>query len=109
MCGDESDKVSGIPMFPRKLASRLCYLDNVRAEPLSIIRGLVRMDEPKWAQKVSDNKWVLERNLDLLQTSKFPIEDIEWIDGDYSIDGFGEVLIKSGMENLYERFMEVVK
>jgi len=109
MCGDESDKVPGIPWFPRKLASRLCYLDNVRAKSLSIIHGVERMGELKWAQKVANNKWILERNLDLLRTSEFPIDDIEWIDGDYSIDGFGEVLIKSGMENLYDRFMEVAK
>lgn len=107
LCGDDSDKVSGIPRFPRKLASKVCHADYI--DEGSIVDTLIVLGESKWADKVVANEWILKRNLDLLRTSKIPLKDIEWIDAEYSVSGFGDVLIKSGMGNLYDRFMEVVK
>lgn len=107
LCGDESDKVSGVPRFPRKLASMLCNLKGVDAG--SLIHGLIRLGAQKWAERVAANKWIIERNIELLRTSEIPLKDIEWVEGNYSVAKFGDVLLKSGMENLYDRFMGNVK
>jgi len=105
LCGDPSDTVSGIPRFLKKVAAELCNLGGV--DETTIVQGLVRLGEKKWAQKVLDHEWVLDRNLELLCPSAINQEDMEWIESEYSEAEFGEVLLKSGMENLYDRFMEV--
>jgi 5'-3' exonuclease len=107
LCGDESDKVSGVPWFPRKLASALCNLEGVDAG--SLVHGLIRLGAKKWAERVRANMWIIDRNIELLHTSEIPLKDIEWVDGDYSVEKFGDVLLKSGMENLYDRFMGGIK
>lgn len=107
LCGDESDKVSGVPRFPRKLAARLCNLEEFDAG--SIIRGLIHLRETKWAIRVRRHMWVVERNIELLQLSKIPLDNIEWVEGNYSVSEFEDILLKSGMENLYDRLVETVK
>jgi len=111
LCGDESDKVSGVPRFPRRLASKLCSMEKITAGliPGSILWGLTQLGEGKWAERTRANMWIIERNIELLRTSEVPLKDIEWVDGDYSVEKFGDVLLKSGMENLYDRLMGGVK
>jgi len=99
------DNVSGIPLFPKKLASKLCNLKDI--DEGSIIHALVRLGEKKWAERVAQHNWIMNRNVELLRGSEIPLEDIEWIDGEYSKTGFGDILLKNGMETLYDRFMEV--
>ena len=98
------DNVSGIPRFPKKLAANLCNLEGV--DETSIIPGLVRLGEAKWAERVTVNQWIIDRNLDLVRTSDVPVDEIEWVDGSFSQGMFSEILLKSGMENLRERFRE---
>jgi 5'-3' exonuclease len=105
LCGDASDNVSGIPRFPKKLASVLCNNPSVTID--SLIDALLKMGEYKWASRVKANKWIIKRNVELIRMSKIPIDDIEWIDGEYSKSDFEDVLLKSGMENLYDRFQGV--
>jgi 5'-3' exonuclease len=107
LCGDESDKVSGIPRFPKKLASKLCNMKDISAG--FIIQGLICLKAIKWAERVKANMWIINRNIELLHSSYIPLNDVEWVDGDYSVEKFGDVLLKSGMENLYDRFVGSIK
>jgi len=107
LCGDPSDNVSGIPRFPKKLASELCNMTEFGVN--SIIHGLLCAGETRWAERVRTYNWIIHRNFELLKTSVIPLKDIEWIEGGYSTDGFGDVLLKSGMEILYNRFMGMVE
>lgn len=107
LCGDESDKVSGVPRFPRKLASKVCNLEGIDSG--SLVHGLIRLGAVKWAERAVAYKWIIKRNIELLHTSEIPLKDIEWVDGNYSVEKFGGVLLKSGMENLYDRLMGGVK
>lgn len=104
LTGDPSDNVSGIPRFPKKLASRVCNLPKMDAG--LILHGLVVLDEQKWAHRALEHKWIIERNVELLRSSEISLEDIEWIEGEYSETEFGDILLKGGMENLYDRFVE---
>ena len=109
LTGDPSDNVSGVPRFLKKVASRLCNLGKMGHDSIiydAITSGLVRLGEQKWADKVAANKWVIDRNIELLRSSAIPLENIVWIEGEYSETEFGDILLKSGMENLYDRFVE---
>lgn len=107
LTGDSSDNVSGVPRFPKRLASVLCNLPGEQLPLLegSIIGALQRMGEPKWAAKVKENYWIIERNVELIRESRIDSGDIEWIDGEYSKEALGDVLQKSGMDSLYERLL----
>lgn len=102
LTGDPSDNVSGVPRFPKKVASRLCNLEGV--DEGSIIHGLIRLGEKTWAERVAEHMWIVDRNIELIQMSEIPLDDIDWLEGEYSADAFGDVLLKSGMEALYDRF-----
>lgn len=104
LTGDPSDKVSGVPLFPKKIASALCHLKGV--DEKSILLGLAQLGVAKWVERVTANTWIVDRNIELLRTSEIPLDDIEWIEGEYSEAAFGDILLKSGMENLYDRLME---
>jgi DNA polymerase-1 len=105
LTGDPSDNVSGVPRFPKKLASQLCRVAGV--DEGNIIHGLISMGEDKWAQKVADNMWIVKRNLELLRSSDVPFEDIEWVAGKFSKKKVVDILLKSGMDHLHDRFTEV--
>jgi 5'-3' exonuclease len=100
LTGDPSDNVSGIPRFPKKLASALC---NNGATPGSLVQILHKMGKRDLAEKVKANAWLIERNIDLLHSSSVPLDGITWIEPEYSQEGFGEVLLKSGMSSLYDK------
>lgn len=103
LTGDPSDNVSGVPRFPKKVASRLCNLEGVNED--SIVHGLARLGEKRWAEKVVENYWLVRRNIELIQASDVPLDSIEWVGGEYSKEVFGDVLLKSGMEALHDRLI----
>lgn len=102
LTGDASDNVSGVPRFPRKLASRLCNIDNIG--PGDFVHGLITLGEESWAQKLSDQYWIIERNSELLRSSEVPLDDIDHVDGSYDAVAFGSILLNSGMSSLYDKF-----
>lgn len=100
LTGDLSDNVSGIPRFPKKLASRLC---NSGLTENNLIPLLHRVGKSDWADKVKMNLWLFDRNVDLLRSSSVPDDMITFVYPEYSAEGFGEILLKSGMDSLYDR------
>lgn len=101
LTGDPSDNVSGIPRFPKKLAAKLAC--DVELGEGDLIHGMIKHGEKSWAEKTAMNKWILDRNLELIKAAPPPPDDLEWVDGQYSEEGFGDVLLKSGMGHLYDR------
>jgi 5'-3' exonuclease len=103
LTGDASDNVSGVPRFPKKLASKICNSNCTSiSEVVSILEG---MGETSWAGKVSSNMWILKRNDELLKSSIIPFENIERVDSDYTDNSIREVLEEYGMFSLIERFL----
>lgn len=101
LTGDASDNVSGVPRFPRKLAAEVCRYPGVGEG--DILHTLIRMGEEKWAKRVADNRWIVDRNVVLLRSSNVPMGNIQTVGSAYDYDAFGKVLVDSGMEALYER------
>lgn len=102
LTGDSSDNVSGIPRFPKKLASRLCNIEHIG--PGDFVHGLITLGEESWAKRVADQYWIIERNSELLCTSDVPLDDIEYVDASYDSVAFGSILLNSGMSSLYDKF-----
>jgi len=105
LCGDASDTVPGVPRFLKKVAAALCNFDDI--DETTLVEGLNRLEEFKWAKKIVEHRWVVDRNLELLLLDVVSWKDMDWIESNYSEAEFGDVLLKSGMEGLYDRFMEV--
>lgn len=103
LTGDSSDNVSGIPRFPKKLASRLC---NSGVTEHNIIQLLYKLGKGEWADKVKMNMWLVERNIALLRSSFISEEKIVYVEPDYSEERFGDILLDNGMEALYDRLKE---
>lgn len=101
LTGDPSDNVSGIPRFPKRLASQLCNMDWV--DEGNILHGLISMGEKRWAERVSDNAWILKRNIELLRSSTVPEDDITLVASAYDYDGFDRLLEENGMEAMRGR------
>ncbi len=102
LTGDPSDNVSGVPRFPKKLGAILAA-DRELGEN-DLIHGIIIHGSPKWAEKTIANKWVLERNLELIKIDPPPVDELEWLKAPtYEAEAFGDVLLKSGMGNLYDR------
>jgi len=101
LTGDPSDGVPGIPKFRKKIASELANdpyvtIDNIPAQLRS--RGYDR-----WAEVVEDNLDTLTRNHILLLPRIPRFEDLVITHGNYSEEGFEQVLLKSGMADMFER------
>jgi 5'-3' exonuclease, N-terminal resolvase-like domain len=113
LCGDPSDNISGVPRFPRKLASALCNL-SFRELPLNeysvfyIEDALVKMNELKWAEKINANGWIIKRNAELILPGKILEASIEWESSQFNFDGMEDVLINNGMSGLFDR-LSVIK
>ena len=101
LTGDTSDTVSGIPFFPKKLASELCNIPGVTVD--SLPAELRKMGKDSWADKLVANKWLLEKNSDLLRSSSVPLETIQWVVPSYTREAFGDMLMRHGMESLHSR------
>ncbi len=101
LTGDPSDNVSGIPRMPKKVASVIA--NDLKLGPGDVVHGLIKHGFDSWAEKVAQNVWILERNLELLQAKPPPADDLDWVAGEYDKEAFGEVLLKSGMGHLYDR------
>lgn len=98
LTGDASDNLSGVPRFPKKLAAQVAK--NVSS--LDEIYGYLRsVGSHVWAEKYHAHRWLVDRNAELVRL--YDVPETVFVKGDYSKIDFGDVLIKSGMENLYER------
>jgi len=108
LTGDPSDNVPGVPRFPKKIASELCHLTGITETNLeSMEPALRRMNAFTWADKVAGCRELIVRNSELLRPSKVPVDSIVWVDAQYSMDGFKDVLLKSGMESMSYRLTGV--
>jgi 5'-3' exonuclease len=106
LTGDPSDNISGVPMFPKKIAAILTA-DKSLTEDI-LIQGMIDHGYPKWADKTTKHKWVFDRNLELVRIVPPPIEDLEWVMApEYSEAAFGDVLLKYGMGYLHGRLIGV--
>ena len=103
LTGDPSDGVSGIPRFPKKLAARLSADMDVDSD--NIATALIRYGVPRWADRVNQNKWILDRNLELISPKIPVISELRWAMGDYNAAGFEDVLLKSGMSHLHDKLI----
>ena len=105
LTGDPSDNISGVPRFPKKLASWLCNSlpqthDNLERNIALLLR---RVGKDVWEEKLRMNSWILKRNIELITMGGVPLDSIVWVDSNYSCEGFSDILLKSGMETLYDR------
>lgn len=112
LTGDPSDNVSGIPYFPKKIASEICRLDwvtdNIVENMLDNLDYALRgLHADTWADRLVDVAWLIDRNAELLRPSKIPLDKIAWIESAYCMDGFKDVLLKSGMDNMLYRLTGV--
>ena len=103
LTGDPSDGLSGVPRFPKKLAAKLA-IDTDLSEG-DILHGLIKHGEPKWAERVAQNIWIVDRNLSMVRFEPPPLDDIDIVEGEFNKDAFGEVLLKAGMIDLNDRLM----
>lgn len=105
LTGDPSDNISGIPRFPKKLASWVCNTLQVVDGNLSrnISLFLRRVGKDVWGEKLRVNDWLLKRNIDLITMGGVPADAVQWVESDYSVEGFCDILLKNGMETLYDR------
>ena len=104
LTGDPSDNLSGVPRFPKKIASELCNVKDI--DEHNVVQHLHRIGKDDWAVKVRENDWLFKRNVELVKFSDVPSEKVERVPGAYSSEGFGDILIKSGMEGLYDRLKD---
>lgn len=101
LTGDPSDNVSGVPRFPKKVASELANDPEIGAG--NIVHGLISHGHEKLAEKVQQNYWIVDRNIELVSPTPPPVDDLDWIRGEYDGDLFGDILLKSGMGHLHDR------
>ena len=103
LTGDPSDNVSGVPRFPKKVASEIASDQSLGRG--DIVHGLISHGHTVLADRVAQNYWIVERNLELVSPSPPPMDDLDWVMGEYDEYLFGEVLMKSGMGHLYDRLI----
>lgn len=101
LTGDPSDNVSGVPRFPKKVAAELANDPGIGSG--DILSGLIAHGYEKLAEKVRQNYWIVERNIELVSPDPPPVDDLDWTEGAYDGDRFGDILLKSGMGHLHDR------
>lgn len=104
LTGDSSDGISGVPMFPKKLAAILC--NNLDVTSNNLYCHLLALGKNTWAEKIRMNKWLVDRNVDLV-SPRIPLEEeLQAVNGDFNMELFESVLLNSGMDDLHNRLVK---
>jgi 5'-3' exonuclease len=102
LTGDPSDNISGVPRFPKKLAVDVAN----GVEDVTYAASFLRQNgNEAWAKKVEAYNWLISRNTDLILPCFVSPDAMDVIEGCFDRDKVGEILLKSGIDSLYDRYI----
>jgi 5'-3' exonuclease len=100
LTGDPSDGIKGVPRFLKKVAIELANDASIGED---LIHGAIIHGYDKIAEKMISNRWIIERNEELVKPKIPDISEMQWESSFYDEELFKSVLFDYGMAGMLDR------